>query len=244
MRLDQCSWQEVDAYLKERSALLVPVGSTEQHGPMGLIGTDAFCAETIAQGAAEATGILLAPTLALTPAPFNLAFPGTISISVDTFLALLEDLLNSVIGQGFRQIYFLNAHGANLAPLYSVAANRPNLDIHIASWWDFPAVNQLRKAYYGDWEGMHATPSEIAITQVSHRQLPPGEASAPPRKLTAEFIAAHAGDRHGPPDQHRADFPDGRVGSHSALAKPEHGQKLLQAAIESVAADLREWLDA
>ena len=42
MRLDQCSWQEVDAYLKERSALLVPVGSTEQHGPMGLIGTDAF----------------------------------------------------------------------------------------------------------------------------------------------------------------------------------------------------------
>jgi creatinine amidohydrolase len=53
MRLDEATWLEVDAYLTHSRGILIPVGSTEQHGPMGLIGTDAFCAEKIAQGAGE-----------------------------------------------------------------------------------------------------------------------------------------------------------------------------------------------
>jgi creatinine amidohydrolase len=85
---------------------------------------------------------------------------------------------------------------------------------------------------------MHATPSEIAITMATDRQPPvPAEALEPPRRLDAAFIKAHAGDRHGPPDDHRRAFPDGRVGSHSALARPEHGRALLDAAARAVAAD-------
>ena len=114
--------------------------------------------------------------------------------------------------------------------------------MRVRSWWDFDAVNALRQRHYGEWEGMHATPSEVAITQALHRVVPPGEAAEPPEKLSAEFIRAHAGDRHGPPDEHRAEFPDGRVGSHSALARPEHGQALLAAAIDAVARDYRAFL--
>ncbi len=50
MRLDLCAWQEVDAYIARPDGIIIPVGSTEQHGPMGLIGTDAFCAQAIAEG--------------------------------------------------------------------------------------------------------------------------------------------------------------------------------------------------
>jgi creatinine amidohydrolase len=93
----------------------------------------------------------------------------------------------------------------------------------------------MRKEMFGDWEGMHATPSEVAITQRLHGSKPVGAAAEPPRKLSMDYIRAHSGDRHGPPDQHRADFPDGRVGSHSALATPEMGAQLLETASAAIA---------
>ena len=242
MRLDLCTWPEVEAYLADNNGILLPVGSTEQHGPMGLIGTDAICAEAIAVGVATLAEALVAPTLAYTPAPFNTGFPGTVSVSIATFGAFAREVVTGLHSQGFHRIYILNGHGANLAPLRAVAEDFPKGATRIRSWWDFTPVNTLRAEYYGDWEGMHATPSEVAITQALHRIAPPGKAAKPPRKLDAAYIAAHSGDRHGPPDAHRHDFPDGRVGSHSALARPEHGRALLRAAIEAVAQDFKDFV--
>ncbi len=237
MRLDHATWQEVEAYLKTSPGIIVPTGSTEQHGPMGLIGTDALCAEVVAEGGAKIAGALVAPTLAYTPAPFNAAFPGTISVSEPLFEALVGEILNSLFSQGFEYIYFLNGHGANLAPLNRAADNFRERRIRIRSWWDFETVNALRQEYYGEWEGMHATPSEVAITQATHRTIAAKSAQTPPKKLSPDYIREHSGDRHGPPDQHRKQFPDGRVGSHSALASPEHGRALLKMAETSLADD-------
>ena len=245
MRLDLSTWQEVEAYLTRSTGIIIPTGSTEQHGPMGLIGTDALCSQTISEHAATQADALVAPTLALTPAPFNVRFPGTISISEPLFEALTREIVEGLASQGFRHIYFLNGHGANLAPLRRIAADpRPSAKIQVKSWWDFAAVNVLRNQYYGEWEGMHATPSEVAITQATYRIVPPGDAAEPPRKLTPEFIKAHAGDKHGPPDEHHRDFPDGRVGSHSALARPEQGEALIKVATQAVAEDYCAFLKA
>lgn len=237
LRLDHCSWLEVEAYLERSSGIIIPCGSTEQHGPMGLIGTDAICAEKIAEGAGKAAGALVAPTLAFTPAPFNTAFPGTISVSESVFSAFVTEIVRGLAAQGFRKIYFLNGHGANTAPLNNIKPGADLVGIRVRSWWDFAAVNELRDAYYGDWEGMHATPSEVAITQAAIRIVASDSAKTPPRKLSSAYIKAHAGDKHDPPELHRQTFPDGRVGSHSALARPEHGHALLKAAIDAVTAD-------
>ncbi len=243
MRLDLATWLEVEDYLKSSGGIIVPTGSTEQHGPMGLIGTDALCAEHISVAAAETASACVAPTLAYTPAPFNMSFAGTISISEPLFEALITEILDGIISHGFTHIYFVNGHGANLAPLNRVAIKYKTVGIRIKSWWDFETVNALRDEYYGDWEGMHATPSEVAITQAKHRVIPAGIATTPPEKLTPEYINQHAGDRHGPADEHRTRFPDGRVGSHSALATPEQGSALLKAAETAVAEDYMKFLD-
>ncbi len=246
MHLHHCTWLEIANYLQQQTGIIIPTGSTEQHGPMGLIGTDALCAELIAAGAAEQANALLAPTLAYTPAAFNSAFPGTISVSVALFTELLHEIITGLAQQGFRHLYFLNGHGANLAPLHHCAAvqtaKHPNLAIRIRSWWDFAAVNALRERYYGTWEGMHATPSEIALTQTQYRRIAPGTASEPPEPLSPAYIKAHAGDKHGRPAQHRKQFPDGRVGSHSALARPEHGEALLAAAVTALTADYQQFI--
>jgi len=208
---------------------------------MGLIGTDALCAESIAVKAGELGSILVAPTLAYTPAPFNTHFPGTISISVECFEKLVREIIVQLINQGFERLFFLNGHGANLEPLRRCIARFPEVRMRLKSWWEYNEVNVLRQQYYGDWEGMHATPSEIAITQVGNRIIDKNLALKPPEKLSVEYIQEHSGDKHGPPDEHRALFPDGRVGSHSALAKPEHGVSLLEAASTAVMRDCQRF---
>lgn len=238
MRLDQSTWLEVEEYLNNQSpSIIIPTGSTEQHGPMGLIGTDALCAASIAEEVGELGSILVAPTLAYTPAPFNTHFPGTISISFECFETIVDEIIQQLSAQGFEYIYFLNGHGANLDPLKRCIARFPDVQIRLKSWWDFDEVNTLRQQYYGNWEGMHATPSEIAITQATHRTVMSELASEPPERLSAAYIRAHSGDKHGPPDEHRKQFPDGRVGSHSALANPAQGQAILKAASAAVMKD-------
>jgi creatinine amidohydrolase len=239
MNLQEMSWEEVEAYLETRDDAVLPVGSTEQHGPIGLIGTDALCATAVAEGAAAQAGTIMLPPVAYTPALFNMAFPGTISVSEATFSALLSDIIVALATHGFRRLYVLNGHGANLAPLRALADTAP-LSMRIRSWWDYPETNALRQSLYGEWEGMHATPSEIAITQARHRRIERAPLPAP-RALDAAFRAAHAGDRHGPPDEHRAEFPCGRVGSWSELARPEHGADLLSLAIREAAADMQDF---
>ena len=145
--------------------------------------------------------------------------------------------------KGLTTFIFSIGHGANLTPLKSAAENSNCANIRIRSWWEFEVVNGLRDEYYGDWEGMHATPSEVSITQATHRVIEPGSAKDPPKKLSIEYIREHSGDRHGPPEIHRAQFPDGRVGSHSALANPGHGQILLNAAITALANDYLDLLN-
>lgn len=237
MLLEQSTWMEVDAYLEQSRGIIIPTGSTEQHGPIGLIGTDAICARDIATDVGAAIDALVAPVLAYTPAPFNMKFPGTISISEDLFESLANEIVTALALHGFSKFYFLNGHGANLDPLERLVAEKANLEFRIKSWWDFETVNDLRIQYYGDWEGMHGTPSEVAITRVGHRTIESEIANDPPEKLSKEFLKAHARDKHGSADDHKKAFPDGRVGSHSALATSVQGQELLKAAVKAISAD-------
>jgi len=240
MKLEEMTWCEVETYLETSPGIILPTGSIEQHGPVGLIGTDSICAREIAWAAAKQCGTLVAPEISYAPAPFNMSFPGTVSLSSELYKDLVSGVVRSLAQHGFKRIYILNGHGANLAILRAFAETNPQT-IRIKSWWDFEPVKKLRTQFYGDWEGMHATPSEVAITQKTHRVIP-SEHIEPPKKLSPEYIRAHAGDKHGPPEEHRAQFPDGRVGSHSGLAKAEHGQELLETAARSVAEDYSRFL--
>lgn len=240
VKLEEMTWYEVEARIDQGAAIMLPVGSTEQHGPMGRIGTDTICANAIALAAAELCDAIVAPPLAYTPAPFNTAFPGTISVTEATFQTLAQEVITGCLDQGFSGVFVVNGHGANLDPLDWIASFLPEHKLRIRSWWEPQQVDAIRKELYGEWEGMHATPSEVAITQALLGALPTGQATKPPERLSAEYVRTHSRDRHGPPKEHRAEFPDGRVGSHSALATPEAGHRLLHAGAAALA---QEFID-
>ena len=212
MKLEEMTWYEV-RHISGSRGIILPTGSVEQHGPLGLIGTDSICAREIAWAAAERCSAIVAPEISYSPAPFNMSFPGTVSLTPAVFESVVRDVLTSLAHHGFERIYILNGHGANLRHSEDLEESFQQM-VRVKSWWDFKPVNILRDQFYGDWEGMHATPSEIAITQDTHRIVRIDDL-APPEKLSPDYIAAHAGDKHGPPDAHRKSFPDGRVGSHS-----------------------------
>ena len=256
MLLAHSTWKEVEAYLARSHGVVIPLGSTEQHGPIGKIGTDAQTAESVAHGLGERIDALVGPTLAIGVAQFNLGFPGTVSVRATTLMALIEDYVLSLARQGFERFYFINGHGGNISPARAVfqdiysgwslgtrPGNAPRC--RLRSWWEYPEANRLRHELYGAGEGMHATPSEIAITQhVDARMVDVARsgADAAPPVLPVEFIRDHGGDNHWDARTHRAAFPDGRVGSDSALARPEHGRALLEASITDAIDDYRAFL--
>jgi creatinine amidohydrolase len=254
MDLLRSTWEDVEAYLGRSKGIIVPLGSIEQHGPTGLIGTDVICPQAIADGIADAADALVGPAIAFGVCPFNLSFPGTISTSATTLMALVSDYVRSLARQGFERFYFLNGHGGNVAPLrsafqdlhaaesFDARGNAGGVRLRLRNWWEYPRVNRMRRELYGEWEGMHATPSEIAITQALHGEHVPAHAMTPPEKLSDDFLRDHAGDQHGNAEEHRRRFPDGRVGSDPTLARPEHGRQLLAAAIAEGNEDYRVFL--
>jgi creatinine amidohydrolase len=246
MRLQLMTWPEVEDYLREKRSIIVPVGSAEQHGPTGLIGTDAITAERVALGVGEAEGAIVAPTLAIGMAQHHLGFPGSITLRPSTLIAVVRDVVESLARHGFERFFFINGHGGNVATVSAAfseiyaerslrpgAGGAPSVECRLKNWWQTPAVYALSKELYGIAEGSHATPSEVAVTQFLHPEaIKEAAVLDPPIAPQGGFTDAA---------NYRLRFPDGRIGSNPGLATPEAGRRLLEAAVADIAAEYRRW---
>ncbi len=237
-RLQLQTWQEVETYLQSRRDIVMPIGSTEQHGPNGLIGTDAICPEIIAEGVTKKTGVMVGPTLAIGMAQHHMAFPGTITYRPQTLIATVKDVIASLGKHGFDRIYFLNGHGGNIATItaaFSEVYAEASLNggkpprVKLANWFAGSRVRKLSKELYGDSEGSHATPSEVSLSYYAYPDFVKNVQMEP--KVAAKGSIRDA-------DDYRRQFPDGRIGSDPSLSCVEHGKRLYEASVDDVVEDL------
>ncbi len=116
-RMYKTTWPEVEEYLKENDVVIFPVGSQEQHGKHLAEDNDAFTATEIARRVGERTGVLVAPTLAFGNSVHHMNFPGTMTLTFDTLVAVYRELCECLIHHGFKKIVVMNAHGGNTSAI-------------------------------------------------------------------------------------------------------------------------------
>lgn len=172
------TWPEVEEVLREPNAVLLPIGSTEQHSRHLPLNVDSLTTTHIAEQAAEKVTkehkirALVLPTLPYGEThgdpPFSKPFPGNIGVSVDTELRIIEDLVRSLVNQGFKNIIVLNGHKENITPsaaaLRKVCIEYPNLGLYGINWFRL-GMQAWRSMSKGGSEGAgHSGEKETAIS--------------------------------------------------------------------------------
>lgn len=177
-RLEELRWPEVEQYLNERAAptVIVPIGSTEQHGPHLPLAVDAFQARDLAEEIAVAADVLTAPLIPYGDANHHLGFPGTVSLSTETVVSVLSDVYASLAGHGFENIITVNGHRiANLAAIETAMQQSKEAYPEVT----FAAIDPLRlgisvhqRLRDGDREdGMHAGEFETSYMLARYPEL-------------------------------------------------------------------------
>jgi creatinine amidohydrolase len=238
MLLPVSTWQDIEAWLTRSKTIVIPIGSMEQHGPNGFVGTDALCPEIIARYAEKTApdDILVGPTFNVGCAQHHLAFPGTITLRPSTMIAAMTDWADSLMRHGFERIYWYNGHGGNIATIEAAFSeihsrrsfdrngetNRPGLTLKRRDWWDFKDVMKLCNELYPVGHGGHATASEVSVTYFAY----PDDAKSDVKMSPKIAPTGKIGDAV----QFRRDYPDGRMGSDPTQSNAADGEKIVKAA--------------
>lgn len=176
MKIADMNWRDVEAAAARDTRCIVPIGSTEQHAQLSLC-VDMILAEKVAIDAAEPLNIPVFPVMPYGLAPYFTAYPGTISLKVETLMAVIRDVITSVHRAGFRRVLIVNGHGGNnpvgaLAQELMVAHDDMSIKFH--NWWNAPQTWAAIQSI--DTSGSHANWMEnFPWTRLAHAAAPDGE---------------------------------------------------------------------
>lgn len=199
MRIFDSNWMQIEEYLQRDDRAVVPLGSVEQHAYLSL-GVDAILAERVALEAAEPLGVPVFPAVAYGIAPYFRAYPGSISLRIETYIRLIRDILDSLAHSGFRRIVLVNGHGGN-QPADAFAAewmaDRPDCRVKFHNWWNAPKT--WAKVLEIDPVASHASWMENFpwtrlpnIALPNHQKIVPGRGGS--ARLVGDGMRAALGD--------------------------------------------------
>jgi creatinine amidohydrolase len=179
LELDRLTWPEVRAELEGgRDTVVVAFGATEQHGPHLPLATDALIGDHLARIVADRLDAFVAPTVRIGCSEHHLEFPGTLSISEETFHGVVGDLVRSLARGGFGRVVLLPTHGGNFGPLAAAVEKLgPVEGLEIRALTDLTvllALAQLGAEEHGvplGEGGVHAGEWETSMLMAIHADL-------------------------------------------------------------------------
>ncbi len=212
MRISDMNWMAVERYLQDDDRAVFPLGSTEQHAYLSL-STDSILAERVAVEAAEPLGVPVFPAQAYGVTPYFRDYPGTVSLRLATYLAVIRDTLDSLAQSGFRRILLVNGHGGN-SPAGALAtewmADNPGVRVRFYNWWCAPKTWAQVMAF--DPIGSHASWTEnFPWTRLDGITMPEERKVLPDRTDKATLVGAEM----------RAVYGDGSYGGYYARPDQE-----------------------
>jgi len=239
--LGEMTTLEVEAFLEHDRTVIVPVGSTEQHGPHAPLLTDVLVPQEVARRLAPRVGAVVAPAVNYALSYPHVGFTGVVQIRVPTFMALIEDLCASLASIGFRKVVFLNGHYDNtyaIAYACASAAERMPAGVRAfpVNYWDGLTPEEAAE-FFDPATGLHANrgetsavlaiaPDLVDMDRANVEQPPFPPVSSPAAVHTAFFFSS-------PGSVHRATS-SGTWGDARA-ASAEFGERYLQTVVEATA---------
>ena len=148
MRISELNWMQLEEQLARDGRVVLPLGCTEQHAYLSLA-TDTILAERVSVEAAEPLGVPVLPVLAYGVTPAFAAYPGSVTLRVETYVRVVRELLESLRRQGFGRILVVNGHGGN-APARAVVeewtSGEDEGQALFHDWWLGPRVLEVARA--------------------------------------------------------------------------------------------------
>ncbi len=157
MLISEMNWMQVEKFLESDDRCILPTGSTEQHAYLSLT-VDAILSARLAQEVGNQGAVPVYPVIPYGLAQQWTAFPGTVTLRVETYLALIRDVLDSIRRAGFRRILLINGHGGN-APAQGMLRewmmDNPDSTVKWHNWYNAPLT--WAKVLETDPIGSHAS---------------------------------------------------------------------------------------
>lgn len=140
--LEQMTWPEAKAAFERTSVAVIPIGSTEQHGPHLPVGTDFLVAQNLARRLGKRAEVVVTPTITIGYAKYHTTFPGTLSVSEDTLTHALIEICDDLIKYGVTHVLFVNGHGGNMGSIDRCGAvlRKRCVPMAVACWWEMTQV--------------------------------------------------------------------------------------------------------
>ncbi len=248
--LQDLTWPEIkerlDAGLKD---ILVPAGSTEQHGHHMPLGVDTFIPEWVAREVAARTGTLIAPPIWFSTAEHHMGFPGTITLRSETLMAVVRDIVHSLSRHGFRNIILLNGHTSGSSPALLAATDEIQRELPGVRVFTVDMVEMAREEILGCAETeilFHADEIEASQMLVARPDLVQlDKAVAVDPKPPSRFMAMGTRAVHDrvhlrhTPEEWRELTPYGHIGDPAA-ATEEKGRVMMEALVDNISAFIEE----
>jgi creatinine amidohydrolase len=171
IRLANLRWPQIAEIQKKPTVVLLPIGSTEQHGPHLPLNVDSCCAEYIAEqtalrfakGELGAVSVLVAPPIHYTEVGTFKDYPGTVGISLETEISLISEVVRSFLVHGFNNVVIINGHAPNTvaisAALRKANGDFPDAGLYGVDWWSLGNLGNILKSR----PGLHAEEIETSI---------------------------------------------------------------------------------
>ena len=245
--LSKMTWEEVEKHVSESGVVLVPVGSTEQHGPALPVDNDHYIASEFAKRTAQQLWneirITVAPTVAYGFSHHHMEFAGTVSIQEQTLSMLLVDICRSLDAHGFDPIILLNGHGGNASAITNalhVLRDEHGIRAYAVNWWNL-AMDKIKEIVTPPI--FHACDMETSVAwslgqRVLEKKLVDESGKSPvPNYIVPDMMA-------GSPTALMATMmkeltETGNVG-HSTEATKEKGEAISEVVIERLIGFIRE----
>jgi len=175
--LSEMTWEDVKKAVEDNQVIVLPVGSTEQHGQHLPLDTDAFLCLSVAVEAAKRSGhAIVAPPVVFGYSPHHMSFPGTITVNPHTLMNLLVEVTLSLVNHGFKKVLLLNGHGGNRGPVATAASEAQvksgrKAKIAAASYFDF-GIEKVSSSRDSELGGMcHSCEYETSLELFLRPQL-------------------------------------------------------------------------